>query len=306
MNKADLRVSLAESEWNFSKLPAAEFVACCYWEYARESAFIRDVVEDQKDVDAGKGSDKSPDEADRDSNRLHSVGTPAHLIRHAKFPEPWQLLPESERQGSGKNFKPEIPVPENIPAFRVTGDLFVAAVIHGEAERVQKAQLAIYQRLSEIDRGMANPDEADKLRSKLAEPLPSPIVRGIGGVDSVIAQINWCDFTDKKIKECFCEWVDNNRPAGFPEPSERGHKLKDWRASLERLGIMRLMHHRSFDEMTAIVQAALPPESADREKYTTKAGCKKERQKALEDFRELYPFLSDEKPRSWELVPGDW
>ena len=34
---------LDEREWNFSdraKVPDTELVACCYWEYARESDFI--------------------------------------------------------------------------------------------------------------------------------------------------------------------------------------------------------------------------------------------------------------------------
>jgi hypothetical protein len=222
-------------------------------------------------------------------------------------------LPESERL---KNFKPEISVPEKIPPFRVTGDLFVAAVIHGEAEHVQKARLAAYQRLSEIDRGVANLDEANKLRDKLAEPPPSPIVRGGGGVDSFIGQVNWGDFNDKEIVAAFKQWLENkhNRPVPVTTQPKgvrgikagRGHDPDEWRASLERLGIMRLMHYCSFDEMIEIIQAALPVERADREKYSTKAGVKKERQKALDDFHELFPYLSDEKPASWGCLPGDW
>jgi len=30
-------------EWNFDAVPDDELIACCYWEFARESAFIRDV-----------------------------------------------------------------------------------------------------------------------------------------------------------------------------------------------------------------------------------------------------------------------
>jgi hypothetical protein len=32
---------LIEAEWRFDSVPDGELVACCYWEYARESAFIR-------------------------------------------------------------------------------------------------------------------------------------------------------------------------------------------------------------------------------------------------------------------------
>lgn len=35
--------TLAQFDWNFDNVPDRELAACCYWEYARESAFIRDV-----------------------------------------------------------------------------------------------------------------------------------------------------------------------------------------------------------------------------------------------------------------------
>lgn len=203
-------------------------------------------------------------------------------------------------------------MPEKIPPFRVTGSLSVARAIRDDAEHVQKARLAAYQRLWEIDQAMGNSMEADDLRKQLAAPLPPPIVRGEGGVDSFIAQVNWQDFTDEEIVAAFKQWVKdkNNRPVPVTAQPKgvrgitggRGHDKGEWRASLARLGIMRLMHHYSFDEMFA----ALPVELADREKYCTKAGCKKERQKALDDFHELFPYLSDEKPASWEWLPGVW
>jgi hypothetical protein len=35
---------IADIDWNFDGVPDGELVACCYWEYARESAFIRDTL----------------------------------------------------------------------------------------------------------------------------------------------------------------------------------------------------------------------------------------------------------------------
>ena len=35
--------TLAYIEWNFDGVPDNELVACCYWEYARESKFIREL-----------------------------------------------------------------------------------------------------------------------------------------------------------------------------------------------------------------------------------------------------------------------
>lgn len=34
---------LESADWNFDAVPDPELVACCYWEYARESAFIREL-----------------------------------------------------------------------------------------------------------------------------------------------------------------------------------------------------------------------------------------------------------------------
>ena len=35
--------AITDFDWNFDAVPDPELVACCYWEYARESAFIRDL-----------------------------------------------------------------------------------------------------------------------------------------------------------------------------------------------------------------------------------------------------------------------
>lgn len=34
-------VSLSEFDWNFDNVAKSELVVCCYWEYARDSAFLR-------------------------------------------------------------------------------------------------------------------------------------------------------------------------------------------------------------------------------------------------------------------------
>ena len=41
--------TLSELDWNFDNVPDDELVACCYWEYARESAFIRDTLREYRD-----------------------------------------------------------------------------------------------------------------------------------------------------------------------------------------------------------------------------------------------------------------
>jgi len=41
--------TLSELDWNFDNVPDDELVAWCYWEYARESAFIRDTLREYRD-----------------------------------------------------------------------------------------------------------------------------------------------------------------------------------------------------------------------------------------------------------------
>ena len=50
------RVQFSENDWNFEgdRVTDPELIACCYWEYARESDFIRRVVQRLKDVDQRK------------------------------------------------------------------------------------------------------------------------------------------------------------------------------------------------------------------------------------------------------------
>ncbi len=302
----------AECEWNFSdsaRVPDEELVACCHWEYARESAFIRDVVQNLKDVDQGKGSRKPLDAANRDLTRFYSIGTPAHLVYHPKFPKPWQSLFKKERARLTANFKPEIPVPEKIPAFQITGNYSIASQLFNEAKRVHEARQAMWRRLSEIDRGAANLKEAADLRKQLAAPLPSQIVCGGGGVGSFIAQMNWQDFTDNEIVAAFKRWIVGiKRPIG--QRNKKGHKLNDWRVMLDRLAIMRLLHHATLNEMPEKFPDAWKrygERKAVTENQKDYGGVDwyRESKNAKRDFHRLFPFLpKSELPSSWRTKGG--
>ena len=41
--------TLDSKVWNFDAVPDGELKACCYWEYARESAFIRDTLRNYRE-----------------------------------------------------------------------------------------------------------------------------------------------------------------------------------------------------------------------------------------------------------------
>jgi len=189
--------------------------------------------------------------------------------------------------------------------------------LNNMAQQIHKVLGAINRRLFEIDAGAPSEsceNESNELREKRAKVSAPLILHGEGGVDSFIGQINWRAFTDREITIAFKRWITSNRSIPFTSQPKgvrgmtggRGRDPDEWRASLERLGIMRLMHRFSPADLADEVQDVLPTELADGEKYSSKVGNKKERQKALEDFYQLFPSLDNEKPKSWETVSDCW
>jgi len=304
---------LIKHDWNFDsdKVPDDELVACCVWEYARESNSICGAVEIAKTAYANQGIAR-PESAEREAFRsaadkafglLHSTGFDNSFWVGLAFPAPWQSVGKSERK-KWAHFRPKIPTPMIFPPFQVTADLFIASVLHGEARKAHDARQAIYLRLSQIDSGVANLKEAGELRTKLSEqeqhPTPS-VVRGEGGVDSFIAQINWHEFSKKEIKKCFSKWVDHYS-CPIAKPSGRGHKPVDWRARLARLGLLRLRHVQSVEETIKTITQTLPSDKRKAAKFIEPGELNREAQNAVADFRNVFPFLdSAEMPTSWPL-----
>jgi hypothetical protein len=300
---------LVEHDWNFNadRLPDDELAVCCYWEYARESASIRGAVEIAKTACANQGIAK-PQSAEREAFRsaankasglLHTTGFDISFWVGLPFPEPWQLVDKTKRE-KWAHVRPEIPTPVKFPPFQVTGDLFIASILHSEATKAHEARQAIHLRLSQIDSGIANLKEPGELRKKLSEH-PTPLaVRGQGGVDSFIAQINWRELSKKEIKKCLSKWVDDYS-CPIAKPSERGRPV-NWRARLESLGLVRLRHVQSVEETIQTIAQTLPSNKRNATKFTEPGELNREAQNAVADFRNLFPFLdSAEMPISWPL-----
>ena len=69
------REVLSDLNWNFEAVPDAELVACCYWEYARESAFVRDTLHQYREwfLAGGKWGDARL-KLDKNLERIQSMG----------------------------------------------------------------------------------------------------------------------------------------------------------------------------------------------------------------------------------------
>jgi len=119
------------------------------------------------------------------------------------------------------------------------------------------------------------------------------------GTEVSVVEIDWTHFTNKEIGE----WVAKQRPPSIPEPKDRGgHKRGDWRAMLERLGLLRLRNHYTVEKTLATIAAYLTPAQRKKVKFVEPGECNREANIAVKDFHELFPFLAPtEMPHSWPL-----
>ncbi len=326
---SELKKALPSYEWNFdeAKVSDAEVVACCLWEYARESATLRKL---RQQCEAACRADGNADSM---------VPAVAWNIRHSRSPvelflREIVLQPPPDLWQSADPSKPRYVPPDSLPtgnSFPVpwqrlskdertlraeSVDLKVKPYFAFNRGRLGDAQ-AIVRTVMEQRKVALNPNSNPLSVSSIAMSTPLVIDAPVDwaddsnrlpggfvypdGTEVSVVEIDWAHFTDKEIADA----IARSRPKEIPEPSSgrgRGDTYADWRAKLERLGIMRLMHHHSFDDLTKIV----PVDWLDREKYSTKAKCKQEHKKALDDFHDLFPLQPDVKPQSFEPLMGNW
>ena len=303
-------------EWNFVKVPDSELVACCHYEYARESAAIRSAVKRAKVAQVALGKPlpvervHQPfiDAVNQAYALLHHTGFDMTFWLRLPFPKPWLDVDIDER-AKWAHVRPVMPVPVKIPAFGVTGDYFVVSQLHDLAHDAEEKRRAAWAQAMEAEKQKTvlvnaalrgervDVAELHKLDGRIAQLLaeakqrdkPSPVsFMGGGGVQFFVGQINWRDYTKPEIKEAFNQWVEANAPNTIPEPSERGHKPIDWRNKLRALGIMRLMKRTAFGNMK-IRQSAAWEMYRNWEETQWYA----DQQRASKHFRTLLPFLPE-------------
>jgi hypothetical protein len=306
---------LEETEWNFcrERVPDRELVACCFWEYARESAFIRGVRERSLKhwmplYSKARWWDSPQDKnLHRDLQTIQSIGYPAEVFLRGiscppddvlpdapplkpgevhsttgSFPKPWQNLSAKERDyrshlGTDVSRIPLVPFER--------GHAFEAKDIR---EWVESHRREIHEANATVRRKNPKKTEEALLREgKLQFPTIAPSLYSGSGKEMTVVGIHWGSFTDDEIASYFRKWVRANRPSHIPAPNDQGKKLNDWRVALNRLGIMRALHVFTFADKR------FPEAFKERgEKH-----CYTARKLALEKFAELLPFLpKEEKP----------
>jgi hypothetical protein len=301
---------LNEKEWLFGEeqVPESELVACCCWEYARESRTMKELR--QRCADACQADGRSSDRAD--SLVYEVAGTIKHpvpsvevFLREAallapwknSFPKAWRSLTKAERLSWSQRLDlTELKAARHcFPAQR--GSLLdVHSVVRTiEAHRTVAANPQIDELAADTVALSCQPiSEAPFDWTEQSGRLPGGFLCQDGTEVSVM-EIAWADFTNKEIAEA----IATMRPGVIPEPKDTGgHKRGDWRAKLQRLGSLRLIGwygnvEKAIDRLVSVV----PPEQRKKTKFCEPAEFKRDAGIAVADFHNLLPFVnSAEKP----------
>jgi hypothetical protein len=305
--------TLLESDWNFTAVPDKELVACCLWEYARESEFIWDLR--QRCVQSWRAGGHRDERLSVDLGKLHSVGPTVEVLargfyfapgdphridmqRNASvtnsFPAPWQSLPDDERDSRvrvllGAGWYPATPFER--------ADCHDVWDIAKQAKARWNKVMDAYHRVRAEDPETSEVELTAQGKLQPFTGIPVSILCEEGKEVTAIA-INWARFTNDEIVGHFRKWVKANRPKDVHRPDGKGrNKARDWRVALERLGIMRLLHAWKLRDM--------PIKCPEAWKLYGKREWYKERKRAGEMFRRLFPFLAkSERPLGWQTQGG--
>ena len=305
---------LIADDWNFDNVPDKELVACCVWEYARESTFIRELR--RRCLENWRAGGASDEKLSADLGKLSNIGCAVEIITRGfyfapndphridnpnpnpitnSFPQPWQTLPADERAfrvrvGLYAGWTPAVPFE--------CADWLDAKEIAERAEACRKEIFSDYHRVQRENPGAS---EVELIEQGKLQPFPGIPVSLLGehGKEVTVVAINWAHFTNDKIANYFRRWIKLNRPREIPVPSNQGRKRISDRVKLERLAIMRLVHPFTLAELRTIRLDVWKRYNTPNRRWH------KDVNKAHAHFRELFPFLSkDEFPRSWP--PKDW
>ena len=317
---------ISKFDLNFDNVPDDELVACCYWEYERESAFIRELRQQcwehwQPLYLKGQWWNEPEDKKiHADLQRVQSICYPAEVFLRGiccppngvlpdalplkpgevhratgSFPKPWQLLTKEEREY--RAYVPPRGIVDFVQRVPFERGLFLDAK---DIVQTVMAQRRLCEKAKERARrkNLKLTEEALWRLGIQQFPDIKPSVIYAHGMEHTVVQINWGVFTNEEIIQAFRKWVKANRPKSLCRRDDKGrNKARDWRVALERLGMMRLLHQISRGEMQT--------KSPKAWKLYEKREWYKERKRAGEMFHRLFPFLSkSERPLNWPTKGG--
>ncbi len=322
---------LSEFDWNFDNVPGGEIIACCFWEYARESetlaiasamhwSNVRELQYRAEYERNPKLKTKHDEIAARFERQAKAAGFDFETFLGGLWSGdlalvdicdsirkyvrgdalPWKKLPQPARSHLARQ----------VSRSDVLRPLSQSLV--GELERLWNANRA------ELDETRLHPlydDSEDAALHAESAPVYLTPERSAEPPGQIVAAftVDFTRFTDGEICEEMKRWVTGNRPPEwktpkrvFPDSRQRGRKragkFTEYHTALGRLGLMRLLHWHTPAEIRHELPRAW-------EKYRAKrADFRREVREACRFFRKLFPFLPEHerplsKPRKGVWVP---
>jgi hypothetical protein len=294
-------LGISREDWNFDFVPEEELHVCCLWEYGRESNFLRSIRERSAEAARLKLSFRERlDFVERDFSRAFgALGRSACLFQSgiyclgggkgypdviSRFPESWQSLSKSERSVLLETADWDVKKSAGFPGFRRSNVPRADALV----------KLFHPKSLKEVFGGDGSVDlrkyyhAGHKLRSVC------PCYMYPSGMEVLLVEIEWGDFTNEQLVQEFAQWLKENNPPGISRPDKRWHKKISDRVKLERLGIMRLLNKFTSAELRAARPDAWKHYNSPNRRW------RKDASMARIHFRELFSFLPEnETPLAW-------
>jgi hypothetical protein len=307
-NKHEKEV-LTRNEWDFDNVPESELVACCYWEYARESAFIRNVS--QRCLQNWRAGGHWDLRLHADLQKAQSIGYPSDVILRGifiapndpnridkpdaapianNFPQPWRELTASERVFRSRIRSDRTEIPQ-LPFERAYWTEASEIAKYAESRANE-----IFSAFDEVRRANPEASEVTLIEQGKLQPFPgiTPSLIWESGKEFTVVAIDWGSFTKDEIVNYFRRWVKASRPRDIRGPNQQGRKRISVRVKLERLAIMRLLHRCTVAELRSVCPDAWKRYNTPNRRW------RKDVEKAHAHFREFFPFLGkNEFPRSW-------
>jgi hypothetical protein len=315
------------SDWDFDDVPDDEIIACCIWEYARESKTIAMAADlrwcdtrhvwhrgdYKRDPALGKRHDEEAAyiekrakrerfDYDSFSERFWKTDYPLLTIYDSitRFvgdgAHPWQRLPRNVRDQLSKQVTSSI----------LLRPLNVATA--GELEELWKANSVYLAKVRSTVRPKNDDSEDAALWEETNAVEPFALEKGaLKERITAALTVDFSRFTDQEICDAFRAWLIKTRLKRWKRPRriflgarQKGHKLIEYRVAVERLGLMRLLHFHTPTQL----REGLP--NAWKKYRVKEPSFRREIREARKFFRKLFPFLpAQERPVSEERV-GIW
>jgi len=301
---------LSRLDWDFEKVPEDQLVACCYWEYARESAYIRDTLASYRAWWAAGGNFNDPQTGRIETQllKIQSLGHRANVFLSGccfkpnvveqsddpdkpdyrdpdappltgSFPVPWQSLSKAER-GCRARIQTDVEQCRIVPIKLGHWSMAEYITAHGKNRANEQMKAWEAQFLGKNRQKRTTPP-------RLKETRPGVV---IGSTETLLVEIAWGCFTNDEIATYFRRWIKGARPESAEEPDRRGRKRISWRVALEQLGVARLLHSAMFKDIRALYPDAW------NTYHTANRRWLRDAEKARARFDLLFPFLEGKHP----------